>query len=380
MNAGSRLRFFWKDAHPCRGFASGVSLHSHTSSSQELLDFIPRIVRRIPLLDPLERAALRKYQQVHGSELDYRQIWWTPPLTAVEAYALERRQIEGLGLRPMISLSDHDTIEGVWKLQSMESTRDALVSVEWSVPMPESSVLHLGVHNIPAAHAQATMAALSDFTANPDNVRLRDILAMLNSWPETLVVLNHPYWDEKWVGMEKHVAMVEAFTRQYLPFLHALELNGLRPWKENMRTVRLGLELGLPLISGGDRHGLEPNANINLTNARTFAEFAHEIRTKRSSDVVFMPQYRTALALRVIDTICDVLRTNPDHSLGWAQWTDRVFRRTGTGVRSLSEDWTNGVKPPAIVRLFLASIRMADSHPIRSAMRVALGAKEEMVW
>jgi len=35
------------------------------------------------------------------------------------------------------------------------------------------------------------------------------------------------------------------------------------------------------LVSGGDRHGVEPNANINLTNATSFTEFVHEIRRKR---------------------------------------------------------------------------------------------------
>lgn len=380
MNRGSRLRLFWKDAHPCRGFASGVSLHSHTSSSQELLDFIPRIVRRIPVVDALECAARWKYRQVHGVDLDYRDIWWTPPLTAIEAYRLEQRQIEGLGLNPMVSLSDHDTIEGVWKLQSMESTKAATVSVEWSIPLPESAVLHVGVHNIPPAYAHATMAMLADTTANPTEQRVQDALAALNEWPETLVVLNHPYWDEKWIGVHLHASLMESFVSRHRPFLHALELNGLRPWKENLRTVRLGLEAGLPLISGGDRHGLEPNANLNLTNAATFSEFVHEIRKLQSSDVLFMPQYRTALALRVIDTLCDVLRTNPDHSLGWAKWTDRVFRHTPSGVRPLSSDWNGEVKPPVFVRLFLASMRMVDSHPIRSAMRAALGAKEEMVW
>ncbi len=43
------------------------------------------------------------------------------------------------------------------------------------------------------------------------------------------------------------------------------------------------------LISGGDRHGVEPNANINLTNATSFTEFVHEIRRQKKSNVLFMP-------------------------------------------------------------------------------------------
>ncbi len=34
-----------------------------------------------------------------------------------------------------------------------------------------------------------------------------------------------------------------------------------------------------PVISGGDRHGCEPNGVINLTAARTFSEFAQEVRS-----------------------------------------------------------------------------------------------------
>jgi hypothetical protein len=32
------------------------------------------------------------------------------------------------------------------------------------------------------------------------------------------------------------------------------------------------------IISGGDRHGCEPSAVLNLTNAKTFSEFIDEIR------------------------------------------------------------------------------------------------------
>ena len=44
----------------------------------------------------------------------------------------------------------------------------------------------------------------------------------------------------------------------------------------------------LPVISGGDRHGCEPNGVINLTAARNFSEFAQEVRSDRNSVVVFL--------------------------------------------------------------------------------------------
>ena len=69
-----------------------------------------------------------------------------------------------------------------------------------------------------------------------------------------------------------------SFCRRTAHYLHALELNGLRNWDENREVRRLAEKWNMLLISGGDRHGVEPNANINLTNATSFTEFVHEIR------------------------------------------------------------------------------------------------------
>jgi hypothetical protein len=109
-------------------------------------------------------------------------------------------------------------------------------------------------------------------------------------------------------------------------FIHALELNGLRPWKENRDVAVLAGSKPLPLISGGDRHGREPNANIKLTNAATFAEFVGEIRRYGWSDVLFMPQYREPFRLRILRNMCDILEDDPEHSLGWTRWCDRARR------------------------------------------------------
>lgn len=66
------------------------------------------------------------------------------------------------------------------------------------------------------------------------------------------------------------------------------EINGLRPWRENRAVIAFAEAAAKPVISGGDRHGLEPNANLNLTNAANFAEFADEVRTGWS-DILIMP-------------------------------------------------------------------------------------------
>jgi hypothetical protein len=59
---------------------------------------------------------------------------------------------EKLGLRALVSLSDHDNIEAGLRLQMLERTKRAPISVEWSVPY-DQTVFHVGVHNLPVTRA-----------------------------------------------------------------------------------------------------------------------------------------------------------------------------------------------------------------------------------
>ena len=379
MTQGSRLRFLHK-LESQKGFRTAVSLHSHTSSSRESLDFIPRICGKVPLLREAEQAYRRRYARVHGHPLDYTQAWWTPPLTPDEALRVEIGQIEALGLRPIVSLTDHDTLEGVLRLRAEPATRDTLLSVEWTVPF-EASFFHLGIHNLPPARAAAIQQELETYTATPDETKLRDLLVFLNRDAGILVVFNHPMWDEKGIGQSAHVEQVYRFLSRYKLGVHALELNGLRPWKENRSVIRLAVEAGLPLVSGGDRHGWEPNANLNLTNATSFPEFVEQVRVDRASEIAFLPQYQQCVPSRVVDTLCDVMRPNPNHGLGWHRWSDRVFRRERSGVvRPLSAYWDATGGTPSLVRAFISTMRIVESRRVRSAMRAAFGPQEELAW
>jgi hypothetical protein len=126
--------------------------------------------------------------------------------------------------------------------------------------------------------------------------------------------------------------------RNYLPWIHAFELNGTRTRSENAAVVNLAREHGRSLVSGGDRHACEPSACINLTNAASFSEFAAEVR-EGLSEVLFMPQYREPLPLRLMEMCWDVLRPYPG-SAGRERWIDRVFYRGDDGLaRSLAEIW-----------------------------------------
>lgn len=159
-------------------------------------------------------------------------------------------------------------------------------------------------------------------------------------------------------------------------FLDALELNGLRPWRENQAVAQLGMAVGKPLISGGDRHGREPNACLNLTNAATFAEFVQEVRHDGWSDVLFMPQYREPLKLRILQNLCDILENDENHSLGWTRWSDRVFYLTDEGEdKSLADLW--GDRFPAVVNRFVALMGLVRHRGVMSALRLALTEEKE---
>jgi len=78
--------------------------------------------------------------------------------------------------------------------------------------------------------------------------------------------------------------MSSCFTRiqKFLPFLHALEVNGMRSRRENREVVVLAEEVNLPVVAGGDRHGFEPNAVLNLSCAGSFEEFIWECHNFQS--------------------------------------------------------------------------------------------------
>ena len=218
-------------------------------------------------------------------------------------------------------------------LQVLHPKSSVPVSVEWTVPFRDT-YFHVGVHNLSTRSALASMGEMERFTARPNSECLAEMLRAFDSDPGCLVVLNHPYWDETAIGSDLHELLLEEFVQRFRLWIHAFEINGLRDWSKSRRTVSLSRRQGLPLVSGGDRHGREPNAALNLTSAATFSEFAHEVRSRVSQ--VLLPQYRRPLALRIIETFADIVSDAPDHGLGWTLWTERVFRHCDDGrVRSL---------------------------------------------
>jgi hypothetical protein len=372
------ISYLWRDKEAPNAFKTGISLHSHTNQSHETLDFLANFGNQYPVMRPLLARLERRAEQMHGVRIDYASSYWTPPMTPKLAFDLESRQIEELGLASMVSLSDHDNINAPMLLRTVPSARQIPVSVEWSAPYGGVQDFHLGVHNLPSGSAVRWMATLKEFTANPSDARLTEILRALHEEPNVLVVFNHPMWDLFLVGADKHQFLVNEFLQKNGAYLHALELNGLRHWDENRAVRRLAEKWNMVLISGGDRHGVEPNANINLTNATSFTEFVHEIRRERMSNVLFMPQYANPWKHRLLQSTIDAIRNYPEFPQGSRNWDERAYHPDANGVvRPLSELWPKGSAPLAL-RGIIAMIQLLGRGPVASGLRVAWSESEQL--
>jgi len=365
----STIQFAWREPRSAEGFRSGVSLHGHTMHSQECLSFLPRYLHNVPGI-----SQIASYYERAPRSVDFGRAWWTPPLSPASALRLERDQIAGLGLRPMVSLTDHDDIEAGLALGVTSDPRETPVSVEWTVPY-ERTFFHLGVHNIPRSRARDWLAAMAGYTAQPREGALPGILDEFASDPGVLIVLNHPFWLEEGVVEEDHCRALELVLRECIGWIDAFELNGTRPWKENAATIELARAHGRPAISGGDRHACEPSACINLTDARSFAEFVSEIHAGRSS-VLFLPHYREPLAQRILEATRDILRTYPEYP-GRERWLDRVFYRSEDGVaRTLAQIWRG--REPQWLSGAAAAVQFLAGSRFRQALRLLLSARGEL--
>jgi hypothetical protein len=363
----TQIHFLPSQRSVIRAFRTGVSLHSHTEFSQEELSGLPRHLERMPVVSHFLRRELEMHLAKTGQPVDFSRAYWRGPLDARSAHDLEKRQIERLDLPAIVSLTDHDNIDAGLQLRSDHIVSDSPISVEWTVPF-EETYFHIGVHNMVQHHAPSIMRRLAAFTRQPDAQALGQLLEELDADRSVLIVFNHPLWDMAGIGHDLTLAAVTRFLQMYGTRTHALEINGLRSWHENLGVVHLAEESGHPVVSGGDRHGLEPNATINLTRAVNFAQFAQEIREERTSDIAILPQYGEPLCLRHLLTAWDAVREHP--RLERQRWIARVFVRYEDGTeRPLSHIWTDGA--PRWIDPCLNVIGVLASAPFRVVGRLA---------
>src|SRR5215813_13446044 len=147
---------------------TGISLHCHTQHSKEMLDFIPFYAEKMPIVKQLWHKERAKYTEREGKGLDFSTAYWSPPLSVDKVFGIEKTQINQAGLDAIVSISDHDSIDGNLKLNAETENPTAPISLEWTVPF-EYGFFHVGVHNLPKDRAVELTQTLLDFTFTPEN-------------------------------------------------------------------------------------------------------------------------------------------------------------------------------------------------------------------
>jgi hypothetical protein len=354
-------------------YRTGISLHSHTMHSKEYLGRLPGYIRRFPIGSYILEREIGRLHLYEGRIFEFKKVYWTPPLSPREAHELERRQIEKTGFTALVSLTDHDNLEAGEHLRLLPERSRAPISLEWTVPWGRTE-FHIGVHNLPCSRADRWMSEFAACTKRPKRERVRELLVGLHGEKNVLTVLNHPYWDAESIGAPLHRAVLHGFLADCLPFLHAIEVNGMRSRKENREVLQLGEALDIPVISGGDRHGLEPNAVLNVSNAASFEEFVHEVRYERRSEILLMPQFFEALPLRLIENAWHALADAPGE-FGRHHWMTRVFVEQDGEAKPLSQ--FSGTRFQRIVDKFRWLIGLVANPVVRPALRLPFAGYEE---
>lgn len=355
----------YRRAADVAAFHSGVSLHSHTHHSRETVSELKTQIARVPVLAAMFERELQGRLRSTTHAVDLSRSAWRPPVSPRDVFASEAGQIESrLELEPIVSVTDHDTIAAGLDLQEYYVPSRAPVSVEWTVPFGPT-YFHLGIHNLPAARASEWWQRLEAYTSQPAERALAERLAELDEMPDVLVVFNHPMWDLADVGVGTHHAWVRRFLEVHRHRLHAVEINGYRRQAENDQSWTLASAQDLPVVSGGDRHGLEPNAMLNVSTARTMSDFVAEIR-RGLSTIVVMPEYRRHIWGRTLASAADVLSRRRAPFGGWQYWTDRVHCEADGRSYPLSDHWPGG--GPWRVRSFVAAFRLLTRPPLLNVL------------
>ncbi len=380
----TRLHILHQEKDLGKEAKTGVSLHCHTQYSKEMLDFVPHYADRLPIISHFWQKEKQNYLEREGKAVDFSTAYWSPPMTEQMVYQIEKDQINKAGLDAIVSITDHDDIQANFNNSETINNDYAPISLEWTVPF-EYGFFHVGVHNLPKDRALEISKELLDFTFAQERDlkfsenRLTELFAMLSEMPEVLVVLNHPIWDIEMVGKEKHAILLKNFIKEHGKWIHAFEINGFRSWSENKAVIEMAEALGIPLVTGGDRHGCKPNTVINLTNSKTFAEFADEIRVDKRSEVVLMPEYKQPLHSRQLQSFSEILKLYPEFPEGRQRWFDRVFfdMQKGDGLRPLSAyGWKLG--GPKWLRLAVKTLGFLGHERLRPAFRMLM-KREDVV-
>ncbi len=113
-------------------------------------------------------------------------------------------------------------------------------------------------------------------------------------------------------------------------------------------------------------------------NAKTFAEFAEEIRVDKRSEIVLMPEYKQPLHSRQLQSFAEILKHYPEFPEGRQKWFDRVYYDIGDGdgTRKLSVYWINGKGSRVWLQMAIRTLAVFGSSRMRPAFRLTMKCRD----
>ena len=146
---------------------TGVSLHCHTEHSKEMLDFVPHYADKLPIINYFWHKEQEKYLAKEGKGIDFSTAYWSPPMSGASVYDIECTQMANAGLEPIVSVTDHDSINACLEVNETRENHRAPISLEWTVPF-NYGFFHVGVHNLPRENAVEITETLLNYTFGDD--------------------------------------------------------------------------------------------------------------------------------------------------------------------------------------------------------------------
>ena len=287
-------------SQPARKFGFAVSPHNHSCHSIENLASLNQVVK-LWFMRPFRHVLQRAFGLAPGSDLDYAEVYYRPPLTVEDVLRTEPAGVAPLGFDGVhLGITDHDEVAGSVELlrkHPANAPRNAL-GEELSFRFRDY-LFHMGVTDLPESSVAETHASLQ---AAARMERLDDLFEILRA-SGCLVVLNHPLvpWGKD--NDPRRKIPVEELLRRYGWAIHALEYNGMRSREENDRVLELAKQVNKPVIGGGDSHLLLASSVLSVTHARSFRDFAAEVKEGRAVPLVtpaYFAPLRWKIFLRVL--------------------------------------------------------------------------------
>jgi hypothetical protein len=258
--------------HPEREFGYAVSLHNHSRHSVEKLAALNHVVKRA-FMRPWSGILQESFGLGHVPNLNYAEITFNPPYSPEDVYHMEATAASRWGFDGVhLAITDHDEFAGGLALRrSRPDLNDrAEVSEELSLWF-EGHLFHLGILHLPEGGAEETHTQIQAAARGKRYDELFEILSASGC----LVILNHPL--VAWAPGAETIPVTDLLSR-YGWAIHALEVNGMRPRKENDRVLELAQKWRKPVVGGGDSHLLVASSMLSLSRAATFQGFIAEVK------------------------------------------------------------------------------------------------------